>query len=106
MSTVLNTGADLNLVNEAWITQTWLDKEVKTSLLCLRAAGNEPMRVEKVIPLDVQLGDLRVIVWIGVVTILAVEVLLGTSFIDRFVTMILPLKQQNRAHQAGARSGQ
>lgn len=79
-STVLYTGSGPTLVNEGCLSQTFSDTAVTTSLSRLRASGNEPMRVEKFIPLDVQLGDKSVKVWFRVVNNLAVEVVLGTLF--------------------------
>lgn len=74
--TVLDTGAGPNLVNDAWITQPWINNVVRTYLPRLRAAGNEHMKVDKVINLDVQLGYLCVKVWFGFVKNLVEEVLL------------------------------
>lgn len=83
-----------------------MKKKVTTSLPRLLAAANEPMRVGKVIPLDVQLGDLRVKDWFEVVDSLAVEVLLGTSFIDRFCQEDIAPRAASHAHEVGARADQ
>lgn len=45
-------------------------------------ATQESLRLEGTILLQVGLGDLRVRVWLGIVNNLAVDMLLGTYFID------------------------
>lgn len=87
---ILDTGAGPNLVDSQLLPLSWSSKVKPVADPGLTAAGKQTITVEGVILLHVQLGDLRVRVWFGVVKNLAVSVLLGTSFIDRFVTGIFP----------------
>lgn len=55
----------------------------RQDFLKLRSANIQPVRSEGVIQLYLQTGDLDIRVWFRVVEDLAVDILLGTSFIDR-----------------------
>lgn len=57
-------------------------KRGKMPHLCKRT--QEPLRIVETILLHVRLGDLRVEVWFGIVHNLAVDILIGTPFIDCF----------------------
>lgn len=54
------------------------------------AAGRQAIFVIVIVLLHLYIGDLEVCAWFGAVEILAVSVLLGTSFIDRFIKVIFP----------------
>lgn len=59
----------------------------------LRAAGNEPIFISKFIPLQVQLGNLSVRVWFGILKRLAVNVLMGSPFLYSFIASISLVRQ-------------
>jgi len=90
---VIDTGAGPNLVNYDWLTANWREQARDVDPPALRSANQEPMLVRQVVRLCVQMGDLPVDVWFGIVKGLAVKVLLGTSYIDRFVQSIEPQQQ-------------
>lgn len=52
------------------------------------------MSVEGVVPLFVHIGDLRVWAWFGIVEMLVVDALLGTSFIDQYIHGIFPTERK------------
>lgn len=60
------------------------------TLQLLRTASREVVPDERIVPLIVHIGDLPIRPWFGVVQKLAVDVLQGTSFIDRCTRRILP----------------
>lgn len=57
----------------------------KRQLPRLRTATKAPILLDGTILLFVKIGELRVRVWFGIVKNLAVDILLGTSFIDRYI---------------------
>lgn len=63
-------------------------KTIKSLPLC--NASQELVPIEGIVPLSAPTGDLRVRSWFGVVESLAVNVLLGMSFIDRCIRGIFP----------------
>lgn len=62
--------------------------------MSFKSESNNPVDVIGNIMLFVQLGDLHVRVHIGVVDKLAFPLLVGTSFIDRFVQGIFPMERR------------
>ena len=60
----------------------------------LRSANKSPLRVTGVILLTLQLGDLEARVHFGVVDGLAADIIIGTSFQDRFISGIFPIEQR------------
>lgn len=56
----------------------------------LPAATKEAVHIDSTIPIFLRNGSLRVRAWHGVVKNLAVDVLVGTSFIDRGIQSIFP----------------
>lgn len=51
------------------------------------------MQLLGTILLLVQIGDLHVKAWFGIVEILSVDVLLGTPFTDQFIRKIFPAER-------------
>lgn len=90
---VLDTGVGPNKVSEDWIPEAWTSAVIRTYIPRLRATGNEPIAVCKVIPSQFQLSDLSVRVWLGIVKVLTVNFLMGTSFLDRSIANISPMRQ-------------
>lgn len=62
-----------------------MNKKTTTALLRFWARVFDPIRVDRVIPLDVKLGDLSVKIWFGVLVHLSVEALLGIFLKYHFV---------------------
>lgn len=55
---------------------------MKVNSLSLRTTKNPAVQTDNIIPMFVRIGDLPVRAWFGVIENLAVDVLLGTSFIE------------------------
>lgn len=87
---ILDTGAGPNLVAKDFLPSEWQQRIKPIRDPGLVAATKEAMVLQEMILLCVRLGDLEVRAWFGVVDRLAVRLLLGTSFIDRFVKAIFP----------------
>lgn len=60
----------------------------------LEKARKEAIKVQGILPLIVQMGDLQVPVWFGVVQNFAVNILLRTTSIDKFIWGLLPIEQK------------
>lgn len=85
VASLLNTGARPNPVNKNFLQSAWR-KSLKTIRSPpLRPANCEVGFVEVIVPLFVRMANLTVLAWFGVVQNLAVDVVLGTSFIDRCI---------------------
>ena len=88
---VVDTGAGPNLVDQRTLPPHWLkhvqpfNSDIAKNLV---GAEESPLNIRGVFPLYVRMGKLRCRVWCGVVPKLAVPVLLGTSFIDKFIKTI------------------
>lgn len=87
---IIDTRAGINPVSSNLLSPKWSSRIKPMADSGLSAATKQSVNVEAVILLHVQLGDLPARVWLGVVTGLAVSVLLGKSFIVGFVTGIFP----------------
>lgn len=74
----MDTGRRKLGLRREWLPKLWSKDAVATGFTLLLAAGNEPMKVAKVILLQVRLGDLTVKIWLRVVKLFAVKVVLGT----------------------------
>lgn len=85
---LLDTGAASRLVNRTLFPSQWTSRIKHVKMPHLRTATQEPLYMEGTILLHVSLNDLRVRLWSGIVLILAVDMLLGTSFIYRFAHRI------------------
>lgn len=72
-------------MDKALVHPTWAPHIKRQYFLKLRRANEHPGRSEGVILLHLQIGNPRVDVWLGVLEDLAVDLLLGTSFMDRYV---------------------
>lgn len=60
----------------------------------LRTANCKVVSGEFILPLFVRMGDLCVYAWFGVIRNLAVDVVLGTSFIDSCIRGIFPSERK------------
>ena len=90
----MDTGCGPNLIGKDVLPQKWHDRIQQCEAPSLTGASGTTLDLLGVIPLYVTIGQLRVRIWFGVLSKLPPRILLGTSFIDRFVTQILP--QQRR----------
>lgn len=94
VASLFDTGAGPNLVNKSFIPRNWHRYVEPIEQPQLRTATREHVNVEGVIPMFVRIGDLRVRAWFGVVENLAVDILVGTSFIDRCIRGIFPTERK------------
>lgn len=90
MASVLYIGSGPNLIRKSSIPPILTYRIRAMKHPGLTAATNQSVSVDGVILLHVLLGELPVKVFFSVVTHLGVPLLLGTSFIDRFVRGIYP----------------
>lgn len=89
---LVNPGAGPSLVNEDFLPFA-LRKSMETiKSLLLGTANRKLLFVEGIMRLFVHMDDLRVHAWFGVVKILAVDVLLWTSFINFSIRENFPIR--------------
>ena len=93
----VDTAAGPNLIDKSLVDPAHLKRLTKPAKLP-RYAGAEgsPLEMLGVLPLIVKLGDLRRVVWFGVLEKLSAALILGTSYLNRFIRMIEPLRQTIR----------
>lgn len=60
----------------------------------LRTATKEPLPLDGLILVHLSIGNIKTRVWSRIVALLAVEMLLDTEFIYRFIGGIFPLEQK------------
>lgn len=82
---LLNTEASINLIRSEMILQNWASRVNRTCLPFLCTATKQPLALHGVILLHLCFGDLKTPVWFGVAQHQTVDMLLRTSFIDRFI---------------------
>lgn len=90
---LLDTCTEIDLVSKAILKKEGLANIKKCLLQCLHTAAKEPISLDGSI-LFVRIGDWRVRVWFGIVGNLAVEVLIGNLFIDRYIPGNLPSERK------------
>lgn len=93
-SVILDTGAGPNHISKRTLPTEWHDRMKFVDDSAPMAATKQAVKVEGAMLLHVSIGDLSVRVCFGVVTTLAVQLLFGTSFFDRFVKAIFPKERQ------------
>lgn len=74
--------------------QSWKQYIRPTTDLGLKSASNQHVYIEGAIKLVVLLGDLYVYLSFGVLDDLVLKIILGTSYIDRFITELIPLERR------------
>ena len=99
--TVVDTGAGPNLVREAWLSPASLRLVQTGKLPTMLSASNEALSVTGVLRLRVQIGQLSALVWFAVVERFTVDILLGTSYIDRHIERICPMAGTMTPAQGG-----
>lgn len=78
-----DTSAGRNLINKFFVHPTWAPHVKCQDFVKLRRAIKQPIRSEVVVLFELQIGNLRIHVWFGVIEDLVVDLHLGTSFVDR-----------------------
>lgn len=81
---LLDTNAGQRMKNVSFVQPTWASRVIFYNFLKLRFVNKKPVRTEGIILSHFEIGNLRIRVWFGVVKDLVVNVLLGTSFMDRY----------------------
>ena len=95
VSAVLDTGAGPNLVRETFLPKDWHRYAQRAAELpCICDANSRRLKVEGVVPMYVDIGGQILQTSFLVCKDLAVPAILGCSFIQRFVSAILP--QENK----------
>lgn len=91
---LLNTGAGLNLISKASQKRQIFTNIKKQKFSRLRTATKEPISLRGKILLFISMNELSVRVLFGIVENLAIEVLLRTSFIDRYIRGNFPSERK------------
>ena len=89
---VLHSGAGPNLIHLRCVAESWRPSIKPVRSPALIDASNHAMKALREIPLLVRIGAFMARVPFLVVTSLAVDCNLGTTFLDRYVKAILPLQ--------------
>lgn len=82
---LIDMGAVPNVIKKSFVNQNWVPRVKRRGFLKLRSANKQSIRSERDILLLLQIGDLRIYLWFKVVKDLTIDLLLGTSFIHRYV---------------------
>lgn len=90
----LNTGAGLSLFSKTLFYSQWNSRIKRSNIICLRTTTPEPLYMGVTVLLHINLGDLCVRVWFGIDDSLVVEMILGTSLIDRLTREIFPAERR------------
>lgn len=85
VASLLHMGTGRNLINTDFLPQAWKDTIKWIQLQPLRTANREVMNIEGFVYLFIRTGDLRIRVWLGTFDNYDVAVLLGTSFMYRYI---------------------
>lgn len=81
---LLDTGAGTDLINKASLKREWLSDIKRQQLRGLRTVTKEDVLFGGTIPFFVKIGKIKVRVWFEIVEAFAVDILLGTYFIDGY----------------------
>ena len=95
---VLDSGAGPNLIYLRFVADSWRPSEKAVGIPALIDASNRAMKALGEISLFVRIGDFIARVPFLVVTSLAVNCILGTTLLDRYVKTILPPQQKAILH--------
>ena len=91
---VLDTGARPNLLHLRKLSSPWIERIQRIPVPTLVDAKRRPKNVMGALPLIGQIGQFKALVTFLVVTNMAVDCILGTSFIDRHVKTIYPRQRR------------
>lgn len=87
---LLDTCARGNTFYVSLIPEKFHDPAIRNNLPPRRTATKQPRPLDGLSHLHLRLGDLNSLIRFGMVSKLAVDAMLGTSFIDRFRQSVLP----------------
>lgn len=85
MQCILDTSKGPNLIREDYLETDWLQNLPAVSAPSAQSATNEKVSIFRTVLFHVRMADAGIPVVFGVVGSRAVLILLGTSFIDRYV---------------------
>ena len=91
---VLDTGAGPNIVHEKLLPPSWKEKAAYRNLPRVTDASRNSMTLSGMVKLHVRLGDFTTQAPFLVASNLAVDAILGTTFIDKHVRSILPRERR------------
>lgn len=91
---LFGTGVVFNSVNELLILTKWKHPIHRRKMLNQQFATQQPLDINDKILFHIHTGALSIQVWFGIVPNLALDLLLGTLFIDCFIGSIFPYKQK------------
>lgn len=90
MTTVLDTGAGPNIINMSVLPAAWKSAIRPVAAPHLLDASNKPLRCLGTLGFHVRIGEFRTGIRFMVVGSLAVDCVLGTTFIDQQIRAIFP----------------
>lgn len=93
-TSLLDTGAEVNLICSSMIRNEWRDGMERKKLPALRTATKQPQPLDGLISLHPHPGDLNTQIQFGATPTLPVDILLGTCFKDQFIRVIVLTKQK------------
>ena len=85
---ILDTGCGPCLIRRSTVRPEWLTQERLPPLTQNMGATRSPVRITCLMDLDLQIGDLRKSITFAIVDDLAVSLLMGTAYQDRFIDTI------------------
>ena len=87
---VLDTGAGPNIIHEKVLSEEWKMRLTQQNTPKITDASRNRMLIKGSVLLCLRVGDLRIRTRFLVASNLAVDCILGTAFIDRYVKAIIP----------------
>lgn len=90
----LNTKADVKLIYPSTLSREWNHCIKRKNLPTICTAAKEPLPLDGLILPPLCLGDLCTRIWFDVALHLTMDILLDTSFIDRFLRGIFPSERK------------
>lgn len=87
-------GTSPKLTFEDYRPPAWKEPVVPIQSTQLRKADGKVLNIEDMVQLFISNGNLRILIWFGIVENLGVGVLLGTSFIERCIYSIFLNEQK------------
>lgn len=82
------------MVDNSALPPQWINNIRLLANIRLKAASLQAMNLIGVIPLFIQVGDLKVRVWLEVIKYLALSAIIGPYFIVCFLQAILPADEK------------
>lgn len=82
---LFNSGAGVNLCGFSMIPPSWTSPIKRQNVVQLQTATKKPYLLDGLILLHHHLGELSICIWFGIASNLAVQILLGSLLVDRFI---------------------